>query len=75
MTEQNDIKILTINIDNISTTSIYKPLENCFAFVSPGNLDHKKAGVITGDFNSHNVTWGYSKNYENANLVEMWTAA
>uniref|UniRef100_H3B2D4 Endonuclease/exonuclease/phosphatase domain-containing protein n=1 Tax=Latimeria chalumnae TaxID=7897 RepID=H3B2D4_LATCH len=31
--------------------------------------------VIIGDFNSHSVTWGYSKNDENGDLVEVWAKA
>lgn len=43
--------------------------------MSPGNLDHGKAHMIIGDFNSHCVTWRYSENYGNGDLVEMWAEA
>lgn len=72
MMEQNDIEVLIVNMDNISITSIYKPPGEQFAFMSPGNLEHNKAYMIIGDFNGHNVTWHYSKNDENGELVEMW---
>uniref|UniRef100_H3ANI7 Endonuclease/exonuclease/phosphatase domain-containing protein n=1 Tax=Latimeria chalumnae TaxID=7897 RepID=H3ANI7_LATCH len=75
MMEQNNIEVLTVDMDNISITPVYKPPGECFAFMSPENLDHNKACMIIGDLNSHSITWGYSENDENGDLVEMWAEA
>lgn len=41
-TEENDIEILTIEMDKCTVTSIYKPPNAQFTFKKPLTLTHKK---------------------------------
>lgn len=74
-TEEMDIEILTIEIQNCTITSIYKPPTIPFAFNDPGNFNNQRTQIVVGDFNSHSTTWGYKENDENGDLVESWAEA
>ena len=75
VSEENDIEILTIEIQNCTITSIYKPPTTPFAFKDPGNFNNQRIQIVVGDFNSHSTTWGYKENDENGELVESWAEA
>ncbi|XP_050066097.1 uncharacterized protein LOC126555181 [Aphis gossypii] len=75
LTEETDIEILTIEIQNCTITSIYKPPTIPFAFNDPGNFNNQRTQIVVGDFNSHSTTWGYKENDENGDLVESWAEA
>ncbi|KAL4154014.1 hypothetical protein QTP88_001847 [Uroleucon formosanum] len=75
LSEEMDIEILTIEIQNCTITSIYKPPTIPFAFNDPGNFNNQRTQIVVGDFNSHSTTWGYKENDENGDLVESWAEA
>jgi hypothetical protein len=71
----NQIEILSIEVRNCTITSVYKPPNTAFAFEKPTNFDNCDTKIIVGDFNSHNVTWGYQKTDQNGENVESWAEA
>ena len=52
----------------ISVSSIYKPPTQTFC-LPPGVTDGR-VNVAIGDFNSHNIIWGYGETNEDGELVE-----
>uniref|UniRef100_H3ARY9 Endonuclease/exonuclease/phosphatase domain-containing protein n=1 Tax=Latimeria chalumnae TaxID=7897 RepID=H3ARY9_LATCH len=68
--EQEDIKILTVDLKTMSITSVYKPPAKCLRFP-----DQDGRHVIISDFNCHNTRWGYNENNENSEFLEKWADA
>ncbi|KAL4092417.1 hypothetical protein QTP88_026918 [Uroleucon formosanum] len=69
-TEENDIEILTIEMDKCTVTSIYKPPNAQFTFKKPPNFDAQKINFVIGDFNNHHTSWGYEETDENGHGVK-----
>jgi len=72
LSKELNIEILSIEIQNCTITSIYKPSATPFAFHDPGNFNNKITQIVVGDFNNHNTIRGYKENDENGGLVELW---
>lgn len=68
----NNLEILTIELQSCTVTSIYKPPPEVFKFDAPDNFNNKSNAVIIGDFNSHSITWGYNHTDDNGEKVESW---
>lgn len=69
-TDTDDIEILSVTIENVTISSIYKPPNVKFQY--DDNHAAAKIKITVGDFNSHNVLWGYSETDENGRAVEEW---
>jgi len=72
ITDKNNIEIMTIDIKQCTITSIYKPPNVSFEFEEPENYRERNIKIVIGDFNSHNVMWGYTENNEDGEKVEDW---
>nr|XP_060616102.1 uncharacterized protein LOC132765855 [Anolis sagrei ordinatus] len=72
-TEENNIEVLTVELNNITITSVYKPPNEDFCFSSPENFDRHQRAVVIGDFNSHSHVWGYAQEDRNGEAVLSWS--
>ncbi|XP_050498902.1 uncharacterized protein LOC126879730 [Diabrotica virgifera virgifera] len=72
LTDQNDIKILTVEMNSCTVTSIYKPPNADFAFEEPSNFQSQQIKFVLGDFNCHSVAWGYNETAFNGEELEKW---
>ena len=61
--------MLTIELDNVMITSIYKPPNKPFTC---RNTATNKAQVFIGDFNNHNELWEYQHTIVDGEAVEQW---
>ena len=66
----NNMEILSINLEGFTVTSIYKPPNTPFTYKDPPC--HQSIEIIMGDFNSHNTIWGYDETNENGKALENW---
>ena len=66
----NNMEILSINLEGLTVTSIYKPPNTPFTYKDPPC--HQSIEIIMGSFNSHNTIWGYDETNENGKAVENW---
>ena len=66
----NNMEILSINLEGLTVTNIYKPPNTPFTYKDPPC--HQSTKIIMGDFNSHNTIWGYDETNENGKAVESW---
>lgn len=73
ITCDNDIEILTVELESCTITSVYKPPNNCFKFSEPSNFNNQKFKILIGDFNCHSTTWGYKKSNNDGENLELWT--
>lgn len=71
-TNTNEVEALTIELQNCTVTSVYKPPGKPFVFLPPANFATQDVQIVLGDFNSHSETWGYSDTDANGHLVEEW---
>ena len=71
-TNVDGVEILTVELQNCSVTSVYKPPTTTFTFSKPVNFDTKQVRIVIGDFNSHSTTWGYQETNEDGCKVENW---
>uniref|UniRef100_A0A6P7HAH0 Uncharacterized protein LOC114348275 n=1 Tax=Diabrotica virgifera virgifera TaxID=50390 RepID=A0A6P7HAH0_DIAVI len=72
LTDQNDIEILTVEINSCTVTSMYKPPNADFAFEEPNNFQSQQIKFVLGDFNCHSVAWGYNETGSNGEEPEKW---
>jgi len=72
ITDKNNIEIMTIDLKQCTITSIYKPPSVPFEFEEPEIYRKRNTKIVMGDFNSHNVMWGYAENDEDGESVEDW---
>lgn len=70
-----DIEILSVDLGKITIASVYKPPGADFIFTEPDNFRDNRTKIIIGDFNSHNVNWGYNETNEDGEKVEEWAEA
>lgn len=68
----NNIEIITIDIGNITISSIYKPPNVDFEFNEPVNFQNHKSKIVIGDFNNQSTQWGYQETNEDGVRVEDW---
>lgn len=71
-TEDNNVEILTIELDKCAITSIYKPPNVDFQFKEPNNFRRNKHHILIGDFNCHSSNWGYTNTDKNGEALENW---
>lgn len=57
-------------VGNLTVTIIYKPPNEKWKTNPMNTYEHP--AIYVGDFNSHNMAWGYEKNDENRNLLYKW---
>ena len=69
--DQNNIETLFVDLGSIVITSVYKPPATPFK-LSPLLQPHKNR-IVIGDFNSHNIQWGYNSTNEDGSAVEQWS--
>ncbi|XP_014671672.1 PREDICTED: uncharacterized protein LOC106812338 [Priapulus caudatus] len=72
-TDDTDIEALTIEFKGITVTSVYKRPRAKFALPCRATINDGRINVIIGDFNSHNVIWGYSQTDADGRRVEKWS--
>eukprot|EP00057_Strongylocentrotus_purpuratus_P020647 XP_011675121.1 PREDICTED: uncharacterized protein LOC105443541 [Strongylocentrotus purpuratus] len=75
LTEEDNIKVLAVNMGKLSVTSVYKPSGSIFAFTEPQSFHYDLVNVIIGDLNSHSTSWVYEETNEDGDLVEAWADA
>ena len=68
--DQNNIETLSVDLGSIVITSVYKPPATPFKL--PALLQPHKNRIVFGDFNSHNIQWGYNSTNEDGDAVEQW---
>lgn len=69
---KSDLGIITVELSNLTVTSIYKLLDTPLSVISVGDQDREKPSVFVGDFNSHSCMWGYAKDDADGRLVLRW---
>jgi hypothetical protein len=72
LTSENNIEVLTVEIDTLTVTSVYKPPLEPFSLKEPDNFTLQPIQIVMGDFNCHSTTWGYSETDENGERLEAW---
>ena len=60
-TSKNNIEIMTLNLEGVTTTSVYKPPGAAFAFDDNVLQCRSCPRIIIGAFNSHSSSWGYKE--------------
>jgi exonuclease III len=70
VTNFEGIEILAIELANCTITSLYKPPNVPFTFHNPDNFNNSRTKIITGDFNSHHIEWGYENTNDDVGRVE-----
>ena len=73
MTDQENVETLTVEMENISITSIYKPPGAQFKSNETNGYNRHKANIILGDFNCHSTTWGYNDTNKDGEELEKWS--
>ena len=71
-TNSNNIECLSAHLEGITITSVYKPPGVPFEFNNQVVQRGMPTQVIIGDFNSHNIAWGYNNNDKDGESVEKW---
>ena len=66
----NNMEILSNNLEGLTGKSIYKPPNTSFTYKGPSC--HQSTEIIVDDFNSHNTNWGYGETNEDGKAVESW---
>jgi len=72
ITDEDNIEIITVDLGNITISSIYKPPNTPFKFTEPPNFQNQNTRIVIGDFNSHSLSWGYADTNDDGELVEKW---
>ena len=73
MTDQENVETLTVEMENISITSIYKPPGVEFKSKETNGYNPHKANIILGDFNCRSTSWGYSNTNKDGEELEKWS--
>ncbi|XP_071476748.1 uncharacterized protein [Diadema antillarum] len=68
---ENNIEVITLILDDVSVTSVYKPPMQVFQ-LPPGLVGQHRNEILIGDFNCHSSRWGYQDTDENGELLEDW---
>jgi len=66
----DNIQTLVTKVGNLTVTNVYK-LPNERWKTNPMNI-YEHPAIYVGDFNGHNMAWGYEKNDENGDLLYEW---
>jgi len=72
ITNEDNKEIITVDLGNITISSIYKPPNTLFKFIESPNFRNQNTRIIIGDLNSHSLSWGYADTNEDGELVEKW---
>lgn len=67
---QGDTQILAAQVGKVTVVNIYKPPRTKWR--SPPIKVFEHPALYIGDFNSHNVEWGYDQNDDNGNKLQEW---
>ena len=70
VSEDDNIKVLTVELNSVVVTSVYKPPAVNFNFPYSVPQVHNKPQIINGDFNSHSTQWGYKETNKDGEAVE-----
>ena len=71
---ENGMEILVIETRDLTIVSVYKPPPTPFNWPNRHKLNEKNT-IVLGDFNSHNVIWGYRDNTSDGEAMEEWALA
>jgi hypothetical protein len=63
-------QVLSTKIGSITITNVYKPPNNKWESNLMKTFEHP--AIYVGDFNSHNMAWGYEENDENGDILYEW---
>jgi hypothetical protein len=72
ITDENNMEIITIDLGNITISSIYKKPITSFKFIEPPNFQNQNTRIVIGDFNSHSLSWGYANTNEDGELIRAY---
>ena len=72
MIDDNDVEVLEVELKGVAVTSVYKPPGNAFQMHT---LRTSKPQMVTGDFNSHSINWGYSESNLDGEAIKAWSEA
>lgn len=72
LTCNEDIEILTVELQSCTITSIYKPPAADFIFNEPENFNNQPVQLVLGDFNCQSTVWGYSETSKSGEDLESW---
>ena len=73
MTDQENVETLTVEMEIISITSIYKPPGVEFKSKETNGCNGHKANIILGDFNCRSNSWGYSDTNKDGEELKKWS--
>ena len=74
MSNGNDIEVLTVELSNVTITSVYKPPAEDFKLPLFTSDTDTKPQIFSSDFNSHSTQWGYKETNNDGAVVEEWIA-
>ena len=66
--EEDNVDLITVELPGVVVHSVYKPPAEQFLLPSLGNRNMPH--IVIGDFNNHNILWGYTDN--DGEAVEQW---
>ncbi|XP_063545748.1 uncharacterized protein LOC134753741 [Cydia strobilella] len=69
------MELITLDIGQCTITSVYKPPPQTFQPWDVSPPDDHRPKIVSGDFNSHSVSWGYRDSNPDGERVEAWAEA
>lgn len=75
VSNENNISMIVVKIDDIKITNVYKPPNSTWPEEPIPNTFVQHPAVCIGDFNSHHLTWGYNVNDANGDRIHEWSEA
>ncbi|XP_077073341.1 putative RNA-directed DNA polymerase from transposon X-element [Siphateles boraxobius] len=69
---KGQMETITVALPNVSVTSVYKPPQSPFLHPELPDRCKRKYHISIGDFNAHSTWWGYEKNNQDGDEVEIW---
>ena len=70
--DDNDVKVLKVELRGVAATSVNKPPGNAFQMHT---LLTSKPQMVIGDFNSHSINWSYRESNLDGEAVKAWAEA
>lgn len=70
--KNENIEILTVNLRKCLLTTINKLPNERFIFEELKNFKSNITRIVTGDFNSHSINWGYPETNDDRSEKKDW---
>ena len=68
--EEDNVEFITVELPGVVVHSMYNSPDEQFLLPPLGNRNMPH--IVIGDFNSHNILWGYTSTGNDGEAVELW---